>query len=471
MRIDRRSFLKRAGATALATTSLGALASSVASMPVLGATTDGYKALVCVFFFGGMDNHDTVLPYDQASYNSYASARGSFLSRYSGGRDRSNLLQLSPDNASAFSGRQFALPQQLSGLQSLFQSGELAIAGNVGPMIEPVTKAQVESGGGRLPPKLFSHNDQQSTWQASAPEGAQYGWGGLFADAALASGANGNADAAVFTTITSGGNQLYLTGENAAPYQVSPFGASSIELLDYYGYKRDSAAGEEVYQLLRSHLRGNNHAGASLIERDIAAAMQGSLDSNEKFNTARDDLVPLNTQFPESYLAQQLRAVAETISMRNTLLVDRQVFFVGIGGFDTHGSQAQDMPNLHSEIDGALTAFNSAMKELGANNDVTLFTASEFGRTLAINGDGTDHGWGGHQFVMGGAVQGRQILGTIPPSEYDHEWDVGGGRLLPSLSVEQYAEPIGKWFGLSDDELLLAMPNLANFDRNTLSMF
>lgn len=471
MTIDRRSFLKRAGASALAASSLGTLASSVASMPALGASTDGYKALVCVFFFGGLDCHDTVLPFDQSSYNSYSSVRGSFLSRYSGGRDRSNLLALSPDNTSTLSGRQFALPPQMTGLQSLFQNGEMAIVGNVGPLIEPVTKAQVESGGGRLPPKLFSHNDQQSTWQASAPEGAQYGWGGLFADAALASGANGNADASVFTTITSGGNQLYLTGENAAPYQVSPFGASSIELLEYYGYKRDSSRGEEVYQLLRSHLRGNTYGGSSMIKRDIAAAMQGSLDSNEKFSTARDDMVPISTQFPDNYLAQQLRAVAETISMRDTLLMNRQVFFVGIGGFDTHDNQAQDLASLHGEIDGALSAFNAAMKELGAHNDVTLFTASEFGRTLAINGDGTDHGWGGHQLVMGGAVQGRQILGNMPPAELDHEWDVGGGRLLPSLSVEQFAEPIGKWFGLSDNELLSAMPNLANFERNALSMF
>lgn len=468
--MNRRSFLKKTSAAALATSSLGGLATSMASMPALGADTTGYKAIVCVFLLGGMDGHDFLIPENQTAYDAYAQIRNPFISQAGGSRDRNSLLALSPDNSSALDGRSYGLPSNMTGLQSLFQSGEAAIVGNVGPLIEPVSKAAVESGGARLPPKLFSHNDQQSTWQASAPEGAQFGWGGRLADAALASGANTNADSSVFTSVTGGGNQLFLTGQNTAPYQVSADGVATIELLDEFQDQRDTSAGEEAFQQLRNYMRGTNFNSSNMIRRDMISAMRGSLDSNEKFRDARANLVPLTTQFPMSGLGQQLRAVAQTISMRDILLVDRQVFFVGIGGFDTHDNQATVLPQLQAQIDGALQAFNMAMKEIGANNDVTLFTASEFGRTLAINGDGTDHGWGSHQIVMGGAVKGRKIYGTVPPPEYGHEWDIGGGRLLPSLSVEQFAEPIGKWFGLTDQELEAALPNLTSFDRGTLNI-
>ena len=218
MTLNRRSFLKASAATALTTATMGSLASTLASRPVLGANTDGYKALVCVFFFGGLDNHDTLIPYDQSSYDRYAQIRASLISQHSGSRDRSSLLELSPDNASAFDNRSFALPPQFAGIKSLFDGGELAIVGNVGPLIEAVNSSDVETGGKPLPRRLFSHNDQQSTWQASAPEGAQFGWGGLFADAAIASGANASNDASIFTTITGSGNQLYLTGHQTKPY-------------------------------------------------------------------------------------------------------------------------------------------------------------------------------------------------------------------------------------------------------------
>ncbi len=465
-RLNRRAFLKRTSASCLAATSLGGLSSSLSMFPAHAADTDGYKALVCVFFLGGMDNYDTLIPHDQSSYDRYAQIRASMVGQHGGGRARSNLLQLSPDNSGSLDGREFALPPQLPNLRSLFQQGNLAIVDNVGPLIEPVTKAQVEAGSRRLPPRLFSHNDQQSTWQSSEPEGAQFGWGGLFADAAVASGANSNGSANVFTTITNGGNQLFLTGDRTKPYQVSGEGGAKVNVLEFFSYQ-DSPA----FDILTRHFSAQGFNGSNLIERDVADAMEGALDANNRFNEALENRVPLNTQFPENWLGQQLRSVAETISLRNVMLVNRQVFFVAIGGFDTHDDQAQTLPGLHSQIDGGFAAFQTAMQELGTQNDVTLFTASEFGRTLAINGDGTDHGWGGTQFVMGGAVNGRQIYGSVPPTDFDHDNDVGGGRLIPSTSVEQFAEPLGKWFGLSDQELAAALPNLGNFQSGAIDLF
>ncbi len=465
MSLDRRAFLKRTSATALAATA-GSLTSSLSMFPAHAANTDGYKALVCVFLLGGMDNFDTLIPYDQSSYDRWAQIRASMVSRHSGSRDRSNLLQLSPDTTSGFDGRQFALPPQLSGLRTLFQQGNLAMVDNVGPLVEPATKEQVLAGSRRLPPRLFSHNDQQSVWQSNEPEGAQFGWGGLFADAAVNSGANSNSNANVFTTVTSDGSQLFLTGNRTQPYQVS---GEQAEVVDIVGEFEDRNSG--AFDVLNRHFRATRFNGSNLIKRDIASAMAGSVEANNLFNDAVENGLPLSTEFPQSPLGQQLRSVAKTISLRDVMLVNRQVFYVAIGGFDTHDDQADSLPGLHSQIDSALVAFDAAMRELGTQNDVTLFTASEFGRTLAINGDGTDHGWGGTQFVMGGAVKGREIYGKVPVSDFDHENDVGGGRLIPSTSVEQFAEPLGKWFGLSDQELAAALPNLGNFQSGAVNLF
>ena len=222
---------------------------------------------------------------------------------------------------------------------------------------------------------------------------------------------------------------------------------------------------------LRAHISGQNYRGDNLLVRDMANAFASALTTNDTYNAARRGAAPLGTAFPASPLGAQLRAVAETIALRQVLGVSRQIFFVGIGGFDTHSAQAQTLPGLLGEIDASVAAFSTAMRELGAQREVTLFTASDFGRTLAVNGDGTDHGWGAHHIVSGGAVHGQQIIGQAPPPTFDHPLDAGGGRLIPGLSVEQYAEPLGRWFGLSQDELDAALPALANFDRGQVNLF
>lgn len=456
---SRRNVLKGLSATTIAGASIGTLQTALTGFQsAQAADVSGYKALVCVFLLGGMDSHDVVLPYDQLSYDRYAEIRASLLNDYAsnpGGssRERSRLLALNPDNQTQFGARQFALPEELTGLHALFEEGNAAIVGNVGPLLQPLTRAQWEAENVAVPKRLFSHNDQQSTWMASAPEGAQFGWGGLFADAALASGANTNPD---FTSITSLGNEVFLTGQQSRPYQIGLDGANEFEILRTF-------EGQDVYDTLRQHFRSSNLATTNLIKQDIAEAFRNSIDLNETFNDSLESLVPLTTEFPQSFLGRQMKAIAETIAIRDSLFARRQVFFAAVGGYDTHSSQARDMPELLGELDQAITGFYRAMQELGLGQDVTIFTASEFGRTLAINGDGTDHGWGGHQFVIGNAVAGKQIYGDIPPYDFDHDFDAGGGRLIPSTSVEQFAEPLGRWFGLTSAELAVALPNFGNF--------
>jgi len=240
-------------------------------------------------------------------------------------------------------------------------------------------------------------------------------------------------------------------------------GAPEIDALNFFEGNRSTPEGEAIYQKLRDHFEAMDFASTNLIDRDVSNAMRTALTTNENFNDAFASIQPFATAFPASFLAQQLQAVANTIAIRDSLLINRQVFFVAIGGFDTHSNQANDLPGLQRQIDEGVVAFYQAMQEIGLGSDVTLFTASDFGRTLAINGDGTDHGWGSHHFVIGDAVQGGQIYGDMPPYSLGHDQDAGSGRLIPTMSVEQFAEPLGRWFGLNDSEIAAALPNLGNF--------
>ncbi|GGY55691.1 DUF1501 domain-containing protein [Parvularcula lutaonensis] len=457
MRLSRRNFLKTATASAAATGVSSALLNFTAAR---AANTAGYKALVCVFLFGGMDQNDTVFSFDQPTYDQLVQTRQSLFDQYQGARDRQFLQPLTLSNQASFGAREFALAPEMPGLRGLFNQGKAAIIGNVGPLIQPTTEQQFFDNSVPLPARLFSHNDQQSTWQASAPEGAQLGWGGLFADAAMASGLG---QAAQFSTITTGGNELFLTGNQVFPFQVSSSGPAEFFALKDAAMRRNEPGGEEYYQVLRRHFTGLDFQSSNLIARDIKSAFEATVVNNETYNAARGTVDRVSTSFPAGKLGSDLKAIAETIAIRGVLNVSRQVFFVGIGGFDTHSAQAQDLPGLQGQIDGAIVAFQAAMEELGVDQDVTLFTASDFGRTLAVNGDGTDHGWASNHFVVGGAVNGGRILGDIPEPVLGTEFQPEAGRFVPSVSVEEMAAPMGRWFGLTDAELNAALPNLANF--------
>ncbi|MEO1271040.1 MAG: DUF1501 domain-containing protein [Myxococcota bacterium] len=426
-----------------------------------------YRALVCLFFLGGLDNYDTIIPYDGNSYNRWSSIRASMLASNEGYRARNTLLPL---DVSGFEGRQFALPAEMSGLHGLYTSGKAAIIGNVGPLLEPVTRASFEANTARLPPRLFSHNDQQSTWVSGSPEGgAQYGWGGLFADAAMM-----NNTAVEFSTITTGGSNLFVTGQQVSPYQITARGGSRRNLFitsrpgggeeDEESFV-DRLAGQPASVRERIEARFQATPGSSnVILGDMDTSVRAATRSNARYAQSSSSAVPLQTVFPGG-LGANLRAVANAIAIREQLGVCRQIFMVGLGGFDTHSFQARALPGLQTQISESITAFQAAMEELGVSNQVTLFTASDFGRTLSVNGDGTDHGWGGHSFVVGGAVNGGTIYGQLPVADFGHELDAGNGRLIPSTPVDTFAATLGRWFGLNDGELATALPR---WDNSTL---
>ena len=479
MMLPRRRFLTHACAlstaslTAASLTGFGASLTSIQAMAQSAELTpddagSGYKALVCVFLLGGLDGNDTILPYDNASYSRYAQLRDPLLQQYAGvqggtsTRSRERLLPLNPTNA-AQDGRQFALTEELGGIHTLFEQGQAAIVANVGPLVQAVTLADYQADAPWLPKRLFSHNDQQATWMSGAPEGARLGWGGRFADAALRAGANTNST--TFTAITGAANGLFLTGDVARPFQIGLQGAPLINSLTAL------EGNAQQYELMREHFQPDPGATDHLLERDYSAAMSNALRNNEAYNAGSAQGAELSTVFPGGQLGGQLQAVSRAIAARDALQVSRQVFFVGLGGFDTHSNQVLDLPPLQRQLDEGITAFVAAMRELGVSQDVTLFTASDFGRTLAVNGDGTDHGWGNHHFVIGDSVNGQRLLGELPPYDLAHALDAGGGRWIPNYSVEQFAAPLGRWFGLNDADLQTALPNLGNFDGAALSYF
>lgn len=459
---NRRKFLKSTLAMPLMMSSTSMLG-TFGGFNAHAIDNSGYRALVCVFLLGGMDCHDTVLPYDLTSYTDYSNLRSPLLATYDaleGGssRARSALLPLEPMTPASGS-RQFALPPQMSGLHQLFEQGNAAIVGNVGPLLEPTTRADFLSSGVDLPARLFSHNDQQSTWMSFAPEGAQIGWGGRFGDAAAQGGSNTET---IFSQISVAGNSVFLTGDVVSPYQIGVDGVPSIRLLE-------ETSGTALGQLVRDHFESTGAQRSNLFERDFVDLSRVSLDANDALAAALESSASVSTPFPASGLGAQLQAVAQTIAARESLGATRQVFFVAAGGFDTHSTQAADLPGLQQGISDAVAAFYAATQELGVANDVTTFTAADFGRTLTVNGDGTDHGWGSHHFVVGGAVNGGDIYGDIPVSQLGHDQDAGNGRLIPTSSVEQFAAPLGSWFGLNEAELNVALPGLSRFPAGGLN--
>ena len=442
---SRRAFLQRASALSLA----GAAAPWALNLAAMGeaaaATATDYKALVCVFLYGGNDYGNTLIPYDATRYAAYQAMRPTLA--YA----RSDLAAtlLAPTTALP-GGAQYALAPELAPLLPIFTANKLGVMLNVGTLVQPTTKAQYTAKSVPLPPKLFSHNDQQSVWQSSSPEGATSGWGGRMGD--LFESGNGNA---VFTCVNVSGNAVYLSGHHAVQYQVSTSGPVQLS-----GVKTPLFGSSACSAALRTLVTAPS---AHLFENEYARVMTRSLGAADVLGTALSAGPAITTVFPTgNTLADQLKLVARMISTSADVGAKRQVFFVSMGGFDTHDGLAAIHPGLLTSVSTALSAFYSATVELGVADRVTTFTASDFGRTLTAN-DGSDHGWGSMHFMLGGAVNGGRFYGAAPEVANNGADDVGQGRLLPSTSVDQYAATLGKWFGISDTDLLAVLPNLSNW--------
>ena len=457
----RREFLRRTGKATLTGLAAPWLLNLSAMGEAAAFSATDYKALVCVFLFGGNDYANTVVAYDDASYAKYATIRAAGSGGTNGmvlAKDALAGTLLKPTTALA-QGRQFALNPAMKGLANLFNTGKAAVQLNVGPLIVPLTRDQYNSSNRvkyPLPPKLFSHNDQQSVWQSSSPEGSTIGWGGKMGDVAL-----GNNSDSLFTCISLSGNNVLLAGDSALQYQCSTSGAIAVRnLTNNFFYQTEiKNAFAAMLQQPRKHVLENEYN--TVMKRGITAQAKVA----QGLST-----VQLQTAFPAANaLGNQLNMVAQLIGARSSLGVKRQVFMVSLGGFDLHDYLNTKHAPLLQQIDEALSAFYQSTVELGVADKVTAFTASDFGRTLASNGDGSDHGWGSHHLMVGGAVKGAAFYGTAPPISIsdtmapDDQWHVGQGRLLPSTSVDQYAATLAKWFGVADSEMGSLLPNLKNF--------
>ncbi|MDB6002438.1 MAG: hypothetical protein JWP52_4137 [Rhizobacter sp.] len=493
---SRREFLRRAGALSAVGATGAPFALNLAALSAAAAenATD-YKALVCLFLYGGNDAYNMVLPTDADSWSRYVAARNQqpdplalravgtppepgaplgTLARLGG------VLPIKPRNDE---GRTFAVHPLMGALRDLFASGRLAVLPNIGTLVQPLTKAQYASAAAKKPPKLFSHNDQTSTWQTLQPEGGSVGWGGRMGDLLASANSHGAVTSSVFTSISAAGNAGFLAGREVLQYQLSPSGAIRIGGNTLFG----SSAAPDILRDIVRHARTD-----SLFEQDHAAVVGRSIDAQlliaaalpsaraTPFGTpgaGADPLLqydnPLRGAKETNDLAQQLQIVARTIAARDPLGAKRQVFFVSLGGFDNHDFQMRNHTEMLARLAHGLRYFDAMLTQMGVASQVTTFTASDYGRTFTSNGDGTDHGWGSHHLVMGGAVAGGDFYGAFPEfgspvkGDFSSPDQIHNGAMLPRTSVEQLGATLGKWFGLSGTQLLDVFPNLANFDAGT----
>ena len=448
--MDRRHFLGHAGA-------LGAGA-ALARLGMLSARAQvaagDYKALVCVFLYGGNDGNNTVVPIDSAGYASYAAVRGRLALA------QGTLLPLVEAGGAARFGLHPALGGS-TGLQALWDSGALAIVANVGTLVQPLTKAQYLAPGSVKPQSLFSHIDQQNQWQASLSDApSNTGWGGRLADAL----AGLNAAASVPAMISTTGNNLFVTGSATQALTIPTSGSFGLRGFD------NSAPGLARLTALQALLgvdRGTDLLDAA---QDL---MSGALRSSAVLNPIlAATTTPVSAYFTglTSGIARQLLAVAKVVEARASLGARRQVFLVSLGSFDTHSNELATHDTLFAELGAALNAFHSALGGIGAGPAVTSFTLSDFARTYKPNTNGgTDHAWGNHHFVAGGAVKGRQLYGTWPTLALAGPDDEGSeGRWIPTTAVDQYAATLASWFGVDAAGLASVLPNLQAFAPATL---
>lgn len=487
---SRREFLRQAGA--MAGLGVGApLALNLAAMGAASAqTASDYKAIVCIFMYGGNDAYNTVLATDSSSWQRYAAVRpsspGNIGLLKDGAADRTktvgsaawmgSVLPISP--ATAQPGRSFALNPMLGDVKAMFDAKRLAVVANVGPLVEPVTRSQYLAKAKATPRKLFSHNDQQSTWQTFQPEGASSGWGGRMAD--LFASSNGNS---IFTSVNAGDNSAWSTGRVVKQYRMGVAGPVRLGLqrgadgVDrVYGFDSVAVAMRKIVQSQSSsHVMLKDHASVATrsltAQEQIAGLLPGAATAPFGPASALNCTLPSGATEANA-LAAQLQVVARTIAIQSALGVKRQVFFVNLGGFDTHANQPLRHATLMTQLNHGLKYFDTVLNSLGVANQVTTFTASDFGRTFTSNGDGTDHGWGGHHFVMGGAVAGGDLYGAFPvygdkaSNSNDFmgtEDQIYNGALVPKIAVDQYAATIANWFGVPSSSFGDIFPNSGNF--------
>jgi uncharacterized protein (DUF1501 family) len=452
---SRRSFLARSAQIALgsaaAWATLGRLQMAHAASR---DSDDSYRALVCIYLFGGNDSFNMVVPRSASAYANYQAARPNLSI------PQASLLPIAP--VSGTGGTDWGLHPSMTELQSLFESGNAALLANVGPLVAPTSKLDYTGRRVPLPPQLFSHVDQQAYSMSMGSEtAAKSGWGARIADRLATAGYLSGT--AFPTNISLSGSNMWQAGAADGVYAMGTSGPIRINdsLRSNNTWSRVVPRRDAFLKLLDSARNDS-----SVFTREHARMSKRALDFSEFAYGAINAVPALTTPFPaagQNRLADSLLTVAKTIAARETLGQKRQVFFVGLGGWDTHDNLLVDHERLLRTVSQALSLFYRATVELGVSRQVTAFTMSDFGRTLNNNGDGTDHGWGGHSWLVGGDVVGRRIYGQMPEMRLGSDLDVGRGRLIPTTSIEQLGSTLARWSGLRYGDALDIFPNLRNF--------
>jgi uncharacterized protein (DUF1501 family) len=496
MHVNRREFLRKSICAALggaglysALGSLRLIGAAAASQRPSGGFTD-YKALVCIYLYGGNDSFNTLVPYDSTLYPVYAGSRQGLALAQTDIQANSLIPASGPGPGGPPSdGGSYGLHPSMPELRGLFNSGNAAIVANTGSLLYPITQSEYQNDTVPTPSQLFSHDDQTNQWQTSRPDDSNAdGWGGRIADLLYSSNAG-----QVPMSITLSGENRFQRGSVVSQYSINSWGAScsasgdpncgpfSVTTMDYLGNGPESwllpwqdpnvaADDQAAYNALIA-----SGTQTHVLERAFADSATRSIANSTLINGALNG-VTLTTPFPDTDLGNQLAAVAMLIKVRAALGMSRQVFFVSTGNYDTHGTQLSDQSDNLSELSQALAAFYAATVELGIEDGVTAFTASDFGRSLPVNNDGTDHGWGGHHFVVGGGVNGQRFFGTMPSlGQYDdnnpggsNPDDTGYGQIIPTQSVDQYSATLASWFGVDAAGINDIFPNLGRFPSSNL---
>ena len=461
---SRRSFLRTASLSSMAGFYASPFLIGLNSLAAMaqGNSMSDYRALVCVFLQGGNDGHGTVIATDPTSFSAFTQARsGAPGLAY----PLSELLPIVPKTSQ--SGRTFALNPNLTGLQNLFNAGRAAIVANTGTLIAPATKTQINANSVPLPASLFSHFDQTAAWQAIASNGGSaehVGWGGAVADLIESMNVNSNS---MFTCISTAGIALFLAGQSSFQLNVTSAGPIPIcgTAQPLFGNSAGSSALQSILTADEANLFAKEYEvvvnrsmqAQQLLATSMAPAGVGGIPNPQQY------LDPVTNMLTDNQLAISLQTVARVIAGRASLGVNRQIFYVQLGSFDTHDGQATQHARLLTQLGAAFEYFDQQMIAAGLGNQVTTFTASDFGRTLTSNSDGTDHGWGSHHFVVGGSVLGQDMYGQYPVVGVNQANDLGAGRLIPTTAVDQYAGTLARWFGLSDGQIKTIFPNFSNF--------